>query len=84
MTSDIRRHLTPAACLPIDAAEALLIGRVWVPSANGPAPVQIMGDDLLDLSEIAPTTSELFERPDIAGEIRARRYPRVASLGATT
>ena len=83
MTSDIRRHLTPAACLPIDAAEALLIGRVWVPSANGPAPVQIMGDDLLDLSEIAPTTSELFERPDIAGEIRARRLPRVASLGAT-
>jgi fumarylacetoacetate (FAA) hydrolase family protein len=43
--------------------------------------VRIDGDDLLDLSGIAPTTSELFDHPHVARAIRdARRLPRVGSL----
>jgi fumarylacetoacetate (FAA) hydrolase family protein len=74
--------LTPAACLPTDAPEALLVGRLWVPSSDGPALVLVAGDDLLDLSDVAPTSSELLDHGDVADEIRARRLPRIASLAA--
>jgi fumarylacetoacetate (FAA) hydrolase family protein len=81
MTLDIRDRLTSARCLPGDAARALLIGRVWVPALNGPALVRVDGDALRDLSTVAPTASELLNRPDVAREIRsARGLPSVASL----
>jgi fumarylacetoacetate (FAA) hydrolase family protein len=81
MALDIRSRLISAACVPGDAADALLVGRVWLPDADGPVVVRIDGDDLLDLSEIAPTTSELFDHPHVARAIRdARRLPRVGSL----
>ena len=83
MTPDIRPRLTPRTALPADAGQALLIGRVWVPAVDGPALVRVDGDDLLDLSSIAPTSSALLERPDVAGEIRACRLPRIASLAET-
>ncbi|MEO9135691.1 MAG: fumarylacetoacetate hydrolase family protein [Casimicrobiaceae bacterium] len=68
-------------CLPIDAWRALLIGRAWVPSVNGPTLVRVDGDDLYDLSGIAPTASELLNRPDVAREIRSvDALPRVGSL----
>ena len=81
MALDIRSRLISAACVPGDAADALLVGRVWLPDVDGPVVVRIDGDDLLDLSEIAPTTSELFDHPHVARAIRdARRLPRVGSL----
>jgi len=81
MALDIRSRLISAACVPRDAADALLVGRVWLPDRNGPVVVRIDGDDLLDLSGIAPTTSELFDHPHVARAIRdARRLPRVGSL----
>jgi len=81
MALDIRSRLISAACVPRDAADALLVGRVWLPDGNGPVVVRIDGDDLLDLSGIAPTTSELFDHPHVARAIRdARRLPRVGSL----
>ena len=83
MTPDIRPRLTPRTALPADAGQALLIGRVWLPAVDGPALVRVDGDDLLDLSSIAPTSSALLERPDVAEEIRARRLPRIASLAET-
>ncbi len=60
----------------------MLIGRVFLPAAEGPALVRVQGDDLLDLSTIAPTSSELFERPDVVAEIRRLHPPRVGSLAA--
>jgi fumarylacetoacetate (FAA) hydrolase family protein len=81
MTLDIRSYLTTGASLPADSSRALLIGRAWVPAVKGPMLVRVDGDGLLDLSAIAPTASELLNRPDAAREIRAANaLPRVASL----
>jgi fumarylacetoacetate (FAA) hydrolase family protein len=67
--------------LPVDADRALLLGRVWIPAVDGPVLVRVDGDNLLDLSGIAATASELLNRPDVAREIRqADALPRVASL----
>ena len=83
MTNDIRARLTSGGCLPTDAARALLIGRVWVPEVQGPTLVRVDGDDLLDLSRVAPTASALLDRPAVAREIRAAGgLPRVGSLAA--
>jgi len=81
MGANLREQLTSDACLPVDPARALLIGRVWLPDVQGPALVRVDGDDLLDLSPIAPTASELLNRPQVAREIRAASsLRRVASL----
>ena len=82
MNTRLRDRLTPVASLPSDHAAALLVGRVFMPAAGGPVLVRIAGDDLLDVSQIAPTSSELFDRKDAAAEIRARSLPRVGSLAA--
>jgi fumarylacetoacetate (FAA) hydrolase family protein len=78
----MRSRLIPRQSLPDDAARALLIARVWLPAVNGPTLVLVVdGDDLLDLSAIAPTASELLNRPDIVREIRqADGLPRIGSL----
>ena len=81
MALDIRDRLISTASVPADAGDALLLGRVWLPDANGPAVVRVDGDDLLDLSMLAPTMSELLDRPHVARIARdARRLPRVGSL----
>ncbi|HET7135801.1 MAG TPA: fumarylacetoacetate hydrolase family protein [Casimicrobiaceae bacterium] len=81
MTLDLRPFLTSSRCLPTDAARALLIGRAWVPAVDGPVLVCVDGDDLLDLSAIAPTCSELLNRADVVHEIRAANaLPRVGAL----
>jgi fumarylacetoacetate (FAA) hydrolase family protein len=49
---------------------------------NGPVLVQVDGDDLLDLSAIAPLSSELFDRADAVAAIRAAKLPRIGSLAA--
>jgi fumarylacetoacetate (FAA) hydrolase family protein len=82
MTTTLRQRLTPEHTLPEDADDAVLIGRVFLPSVQGPALVRVQGDDLLDLSSIAPTSSELFDRRNAVTEIRGAALPRVASLAA--
>jgi len=82
MTASLRTRLTPAACLPADARDALLIGRLWVPALAGPVLVRVDGDDLIDITAIAATATELFERPGAAAEIRARSLPRIGTLAA--
>jgi len=73
--------LTPAACLPEDHERAILVGRAWLPQADGPALVQVRADGVYDLSAIAATTSALLELQDPAAAIRAAgALPRVASL----
>ena len=84
MTADIRSCLTSARALPADASRALLIGRAWVPAVKGPVLVRIDGDGLFDLSAMAPTASELLNRPDVAREIHAAdALPRMGSLAET-
>ena len=46
--------------LPHDAANALLIGRIWVPG-EGPYLVKVGQHEITDLSELAMTSSDLME-----------------------
>lgn len=61
-------HLTNA--LPHDAAQATLIGRLWLPG-TGPVLVRVTPDAVLDLSELALTCSDLLELPDAAARVCA-------------
>ena len=56
--------------LPQDAHQALLVGRLWVPG-QGPVLVAITPQDVLDLSSLAPTCSDLLEQTDLARRVRA-------------
>lgn len=62
--------LTPAAILPEDHAQALLVGRIWT-EGLGPTLVRVTESRLYDLSGIAATSSGLLELPDPAGAVRA-------------
>jgi len=75
----------PRRILPDDAARALLLGRAWLPEL-GPTPVLVGPEAVHDLSRLAPTCSELLERTDLAGELRAAlasgTLPRIADTAA--
>jgi fumarylacetoacetate (FAA) hydrolase family protein len=69
--------------LPQDHDRATLVGRVWIAgSPGGPAIAALRGDDLVDLSALAPTMSELLDRPDAAAAVQAAaaKAPVIASL----
>ncbi|MEO8158783.1 MAG: fumarylacetoacetate hydrolase family protein [Betaproteobacteria bacterium] len=47
--------------LPVDAGQATLVGRAWVPGRNaGPSPVLVTDDQTWDLASVVPTVSELL------------------------
>ena len=72
---------SPATGLPADHHNATLVGRVWLPSVNGPALVAVHGDGLHDLSSVAPTCSQLLELDDpVAAVRRAGSLPRIGSV----
>jgi fumarylacetoacetate (FAA) hydrolase family protein len=56
--------------LPVDAHQALLIGRLWVPG-QGAHVVAVTPADVLDLSGLASTCSALLELPNVATRVRA-------------
>jgi fumarylacetoacetate (FAA) hydrolase family protein len=67
--------------LPAGAAAAALVGRAWLPAVDGPAVVSIRGDEVYDLSGVAPTCSQLFELPNPAAAVRqAASLPRLGSV----
>ena len=80
MDTTLRKRLTPAATLPSDARDALLIGRVWMPDVDGPVLVRVDGDRLFDLTRIAPTASELFDLRGVAAALRGQPLTQIASL----
>lgn len=57
--------------LPEDAADAILVGRVWSNAAGGPSPVLVRGGRLLDLTGLAATVSGLLEIEGIAATLAA-------------
>jgi fumarylacetoacetate (FAA) hydrolase family protein len=66
------RTITLAETLPQDAERALLVGRVWRPGERGgPSLVTVRDGRLVDISRLASTLAELFERPDAAAQVRA-------------
>lgn len=81
------RHLEVEATLPVDAQAATLVGRVWLPDAEGPAVVAVRGGELFDLTPIVPAVSFLLERPDrleIVREAPARRLDALAEVLANS
>jgi fumarylacetoacetate (FAA) hydrolase family protein len=69
--------------LPQDAHQALLIGRLWMPDL-GAVVCAITPDDVLDLSQLAPTCSQLLELPEVAPQVRALVRSGKASRLAST
>jgi fumarylacetoacetate (FAA) hydrolase family protein len=77
----VSQWLTSVSCLPANADQAALVGRVWLPDAEGPALVAVHGDGLHDVSSVAPTCSQLLERDDAIAVVRAARsLPRIGSV----
>ena len=74
------RTVDAAAILPEDHREAILIGRVWSKSEDGPCPVLLKDGVLYDLSKLAPTVSELLEKHDLVD--RLSDTLQFAALGA--
>ena len=66
----MKKSLTLPSTLPIDAPDALLIGRVWV-DGSGPVLALVSADGVYDLSRVAATASQLLELPDAALAVRA-------------
>jgi fumarylacetoacetate (FAA) hydrolase family protein len=72
--------LIAAQILPEDAAEALLVGRVWSKAVDGPCPVLVRNGRLLDLSLLSATVSSLLEIEDIAARLKSESG--LAELGS--
>ncbi|NKN38263.1 fumarylacetoacetate hydrolase family protein [Agrobacterium sp. a22-2] len=64
------RVLRAESILPDDAADALLVGRVWSKANAGPCPVMISGGRVLDLSGLAATMSALLETDNLVDLLR--------------
>ncbi len=52
-------RLSARECLPGDAG-ALLVGRAWTPSEDGPSVIGVRGADAVDLTRAYPTVSRLL------------------------
>jgi fumarylacetoacetate (FAA) hydrolase family protein len=73
--------ISAAYILPDDADRALLVGRVWANSENGPCPVLLKDGILYDLTSIAPTSSELLEKEDLVARLSdVSAFPALGTL----
>lgn len=62
-------QLAASDVLPVDAAQAILVGRVWSEAARGPCPVLVRDGRLLDLTDLSATISGLLEIDGIADRL---------------
>ncbi|MFF7646251.1 fumarylacetoacetate hydrolase family protein [Streptomyces canus] len=62
--------LTAASVLPEDADRAALVARVHHPEAGGPCVAAVRGEQVVDLTAIAPTVSDLMQRDDVVTVVR--------------
>jgi len=67
--------------LPRDAESALLVGRVWIDGSHpGPRTFVLRGRNLIDLSILAPTLSDLFDLKGAAARVRDVHTPVLCTL----
>ena len=65
MSASPRLALEERIALPDDHARAVLVGRAWVPGPlAGPSPVLVSDARVYDLSQVAPTCSDLMNREE--------------------
>lgn len=74
------RGLRADSILPDDAADALLVGRVWSKAQAGPCPVMISGGHVLDLTTVAATMSGLLETEMLTTILRGSRFTDLGTL----
>jgi fumarylacetoacetate (FAA) hydrolase family protein len=74
--------LTATAILPVDDEAAALVGRVWLPSTEGPSVVAIRGRAVHDVTHRFATVSALAEEADPAAALRAVTGEHVGDLDA--
>ncbi len=55
--------------LPVDAAKATLVGRVWRPDVDGPSVVAIRNGDVVDVTATFATVRDLCEQADPAAAL---------------
>ena len=66
--------------LPIDAARAAMVGRIWNPRVEGPSVVAVHNGEVFDISAAAPTIRDLCEADDPAGMARVANGQSFGSL----
>lgn len=72
-----------SACLPEDADRAILVGRAWIDGKpGGPVPVTLRGQEVVDISALASTSSELLDIASLAEAVRkaAATAPVIGTL----
>ncbi|MFL6808814.1 MAG: fumarylacetoacetate hydrolase family protein [Bradyrhizobium canariense] len=74
--------LTVKDLLPEDGTRGTLVGRVWLPQANGPAVVAVRGDGVFDVTAKFPTISTLCEEDDPAKALASTKGERIGDLEA--
>ncbi|MDZ7638032.1 MAG: fumarylacetoacetate hydrolase family protein [Bryobacterales bacterium] len=68
-------------CLPEDRFAGTLVGRVWMPAAEGPSPVVVREDGVYDLSGVEPTLSEILNLEQVAELLAGlKQLPRVGDV----
>jgi fumarylacetoacetate (FAA) hydrolase family protein len=75
--NDLHAALHPAAVLPEDAPQAVLVGRAWV-HGQGPVLVRVTPETVFDLSGLAATMSQLLELEEPAAAVRDHAAPALA------
>jgi len=74
--------ISPISVLPADVADALLVGRVWRGApVNGPSVIVVRGGQVFDITALAPTVADLFERTDL---LDIARHGAGEALGPVT
>jgi fumarylacetoacetate (FAA) hydrolase family protein len=73
-------RLDPATTLPSDGAAGTLVGRAWLPQAEGPAVVVARADGLYDVTRAFPTVRDLAEARDPAAAVAAVTGERIGTL----
>jgi fumarylacetoacetate (FAA) hydrolase family protein len=58
-----------ASTLPADGTAGTLVGRVWLPHADGPSPVVLRGTEVVDVSSTFPTVRDIGEQADPAAAL---------------
>ncbi|KAA9160922.1 fumarylacetoacetate hydrolase family protein [Amycolatopsis acidicola] len=66
--------------LPEDADRATLLARVFDPVAGGPCVAAVRGEQVVDLTALAPTVADLLEREDAAELVRSAECSRAWPL----
>ncbi|GHH86820.1 fumarylacetoacetate hydrolase [Streptomyces sulfonofaciens] len=73
--------LSPGSVLPVDPDRATLVARVHEPEWGGPCVAAVRGEEVVDLTALAPTVTDLLERDDAGDLVRGAAGGRTWRLG---